>query len=271
MTPELSAAKAAIESKINGRKPAIGVVLGSGMGAFADRLDGQLRMPYGSVPGFRPSSVPGHTGQLVFGSLRGKSLAVLQGRVHLYEGYPAAEVTFPIRALGAVGVKTLIVAGTAGGINRQFRAGTLMAIEDHINFMGDNPLVGGASPDEPPKFVDMSQAYSSRLLEKMFNAAEKLKMELRRGVYAAVKGPNYETPSEVKMLGWLGADAVGMSVVPEVLVARQVGLEVAGLALVTNLAAGISTRRLSHDDVLETTRRSAESFGRLMEEFIASL
>jgi purine-nucleoside phosphorylase len=235
-------------------------------------LEDAVKIPYGGIPGFRPTSVPGHAGQLFIGGFRGKTLAVLQGRTHIYEGCTAAEVAFPIRALSALGVKTLLTTCAAGGINSQLRVGSLMAIEDHINFTGDNPLAGRAAPEgEAVKFLDMTQAYSSRLLEKLAAASEKLKLGLRRGVYIAVTGPNYETPSETKALAWLGADAVGMSVVPEVLVARHLGMEVAGLAVITNLAAGIGGRRLSHDEVLETTRKVSENFGKLLEEFITNL
>jgi purine-nucleoside phosphorylase len=272
MIPQVTEAKTAIESKSNGRKPAIGVVLGSGLGPFADRLEDAVRIPYAQIPGFRPPLVPGHVGQLVIGTFQGKTLAVLQGRSHIYEGCTAAEVAFPIRALSAIGVKTILTTCAAGGINSQLRAGSLMAIEDHINFTGDNPLLGRAAQEgETIKFLDMTQAYSSRLLEKLTVAADKLKLGLRRGVYMAVAGPNYETPSETKAMAWLGADAIGMSVVPEVLVARQIGMEVAGLAVITNLAAGIGTRRVSHDEVLEMTRKVSENFGKLLEEFIASL
>ena len=272
MIPEIAEAKTAIESKSNGRKPAIGVVLGSGLGSFADRLEEPVKIPYAQIPGFRPPTVPGHTGQLVIGTFRGKTLAVLQGRSHIYEGCSSADVAFPVRALAAIGVKTLLTTCAAGGINSQLRVGSLMAIEDHINFTGENPLIGRATQEgEAVKFLDMTQAYSSRLLEKMTVAADKLKLGLRRGVYMAVSGPNYETPSETKAMAWLGADAIGMSVVPEVLVARQIGMEVAGLAVITNLAAGIGNRRLSHDEVLETTRKVSENFGKLLEEFIASL
>ncbi|MBI5683984.1 MAG: purine-nucleoside phosphorylase [Verrucomicrobia bacterium] len=272
MTPQIAEAKTAIESKSNGRKPAIGIVLGSGLGSFAEKLEDAVKIPYGGIPGFRPTSVPGHAGQLLIGAFRGKTLAVLQGRSHIYEGCTAAEVAFPIRALGALGVKTLLTTCAAGGINSQLRVGSLMAIEDHINFTGENPLISRNSHEgEAVKFLDMTQAYSSRLLEKLTVASDKLKLGLRRGVYMAVSGPNYETPSETKAMAWLGADAIGMSVVPEVLVARHLGMEVAGLALITNLAAGIGGRRLSHEEVLETTRKVSENFVKLLEEFIASL
>ena len=272
MIPQLSEAKAAIESRLNGRKPAIGVVLGSGLGSFADRLEEPIKISYAHIPGFRPPTVPGHAGQLVVGVFCGKTLAVLQGRSHIYEGCPVADVGFPIRALSAIGVKTLLTTCAAGGINSQLRAGSLMAIEDHINFTGENPLLNRASQEgEAVKFLDMTQAYSSRLLEKLTVAADKLKLGLRRGVYMAVSGPNYETPSETKAMAWLGADAIGMSVVHEVLVARQIGMEVAGLAVITNLAAGIGTRRVSHEEVLEITRKVSGNFGKLLEEFITSL
>ena len=272
MHPEVAAAKAAIESKLGGRKPAVGIVLGSGLGPFADRIENSVRIPYANIPGFKPVATGGHAGHLVVGSLRGKTVAALQGRAHVYEGHSAAEVAIPIRALDALGVKVLLVTCAAGGINSQLRPGSLMLLEDHINFMGVNPLIGRPQQDNGGvRFLDMTQAYSSRLREKMNDAAERLKIELRPGVYVAVSGPNYETPSEVKAFGWLGADAVGMSVVPEVLMARQVGLEVAGLAVITNWAAGISSRRLAHEEVLQTTRTAMDTLGKLLEEFIGSL
>lgn len=272
MHPEDAAAKAAIESKLGGRKPTVGIVLGTGLGPFADRIENPVRIPYTAIPGFKPAAVPGHAGQLAVGTMRGKTVAALQGRPHVYEGHTAAEVAFPIRVLDAIGVKVLLVTCAAGGINSQHRPGSLMMLEDHINFMGVNPLIGRPQQDNGGvRFLDMTQAYSSRLREKMNDAAERLKIELRPGVYVAVSGPNYETPSEVKAFGWLGADAVGMSVVPEVLMARQVGLEVAGLALITNWAAGISSRRLAHEEVLQTARTAMDAMGRLMEEFVGSL
>jgi purine-nucleoside phosphorylase len=272
MHPDVTAAKAAIEQKLNGRKPTIGIVLGSGLSPFADRLENPARLAYNSIPGFRTSSVPGHPGQLVAGTLHGKNIAVLQGRLHFYEGISLHDVTFPIRVLDAIGVKILIITSTAGGINSQLRPGGLMMVEDHINFMGVNPLIGNPHQESNAvRFLDLSQAYSSRLREKMSDAAAKLKVPLRSGVYLAVAGPNYETPSEIKMFGWLGADAVGMSMVPEVIVARQVGLEVAALALITNWAAGITGRRLSHDEVLQMARAAADTFGKLMDEFIEGL
>lgn len=272
MHPEVAAAKAAIESKLGGRKPTVGIVLGAGLGPFADRVENPVRIPYGNIPGFKPAVVAGHTGQLVVGAMRGKAVAAMQGRTHLYDGYTAAEVAFPIRVLDAIGVKILLVTCAAGGINSQHRPGSLMMLEDHINFMGVNPLIGNAQQENGGvRFLDMSQAYSSRLREKLGDAAERLKIDLRPGVYVAVTGPNHETPSEVKAFGWLGADAIGMSVVPEVLMARQAGLEVAGLALITNWAAGISVRRLAHEEVLQTARTAMESLSKLMEEFIGSL
>jgi purine-nucleoside phosphorylase len=272
MHPDVAAAKAAIELKLGGRKPTVGIVLGTGLGLFADRIENPIRIPYANIPGFKTAAVTGHAGQLVVGTMSDTPVAALQGRIHIYEGYTAAEVAFPIRVLDAIGVKVLLVTCAAGGINSQHRPGSLMMIEDHINFMGANPLIGHPHHDNGSvRFLDMTQAYSSRLREKMNDAAERLKIDLRPGVYLAVSGPNYETPSEVKAFGWLGADAVGMSVVPEVLVARQVGLEVAGLALITNWAAGISGRRLTHEDVLQTARAAMDSLSKLFEEFIGSL
>jgi purine-nucleoside phosphorylase len=208
---------------------------------------------------------------MLFGEFAGKKLMVLSGRFHYYEGRSLAEITYPIHVVDALNVKILIVTNAAGGINPQYKPGDLMIIEDHINFMGVNPLLGNANGNSGIKFIDMTQAYSGRLREKLDAAAEKLQMPIWRGVYLATTGPSYETPAEIKAFAWIGADAVGMSTVPEVIMARYHNIEVAGLSCITNLAAGISSKKLSHEEVLEVGRASQEKLGKLLGEFLGML
>jgi purine-nucleoside phosphorylase len=264
-------AKSCLESRLGGFKPQIGIVLGSGLTRVTEKLESRLAIPYADVAGFKTPSVPGHAGRLVFGTIKDKPLAILEGRLHAYEGYSMAEVTFPIRVLDAIGCKILVVTNSAGAIHTQLTAGSLMLIEDHINFMGDNPLVGLSKGNGSIRFLDMTQAYSSRLREKMMAAAAKQNIDLKLGVYLAVKGPSYETPAEVKAFAWMGADAIGMSTVPEVLVARAVGLEVVGISCISNVAAGLTAKKLSHEDVLTTANALGETFARLIEEFLGTL
>jgi len=264
-------AKNLIESRLGGFKPQVGVVLGSGLTAVSEKVQSPIVIPYSDVPGFHIPSVPGHRGQLVFGMIKDTPVVIMEGRVHLYEGYSMAEVTFPIRVLDSIGCKILLLTNSAGAIHTQLSAGSLMLIEDHINFMGDNPLVGGSKGNGGVRFLDMTQAYSSRLREKMMAAAAKQNVDLKLGVYLAVKGPNYETPAEVKAFAWMGADALGMSTVPEVLVARSVGLEVVGISCISNVAAGLTSKKLSHEEVLATANSLGDTFARLIEEFLATL
>ncbi len=268
MQNDLAATKIFLESKLGTLKPTIGMVLGSGLSNFADRLENPVALSYSEIPNFEASTVDGHPSRLVVGGYKGKTIAALCGRVHFYEGNAMEDVTFPVRALDAMGCKTLIVTNAAGGINPNFRSGQLMMIEDHVNMMGINPLVGAQNSNGRERFLDLSQAYAPRLRDKLADSATKLNIDLRTGVYLAVTGPNYETPAEVKAFAWLGADAVGMSTVPEVLVARQIGMEVCGVCLITNLAAGITSKRLSHDEVLAVATQARETFARLMEEFL---
>lgn len=260
-----------LESRLDGLKPQLGIVLGSGLKRLAQRVSKPIVTAYQDIPGFKPPSVSGHEGKLVVGMVRERTVAILQGRLHAYEGYSMEEITFPIRVLGAIGCRILLVTNAAGGIHTQLAPGSLMLIEDHINFMGDNPLIGVSKANGAARFLDMTQAYSSRLRDKMMQAAQRIGVELRSGVYLAVRGPNYETPAEVKAFAWMGADAVGMSTVPEVLVARAMGLEVVGLSCITNIAAGLSSKRLSHDEVLRTGEALSETFARLIEEFVGLL
>jgi purine-nucleoside phosphorylase len=260
-----------LESKLAGFKPEVALVVGSGLGGITAGIVNPLVVPYTEIPHFPKPTVTGHAGQMIFGSLANKKLMVLSGRFHFYEGRTQADITYPIHVVDALGVKTLIVTNAAGGINPTFKVGDLMIIEDHINFMGANPLIGGVNGDGGVKFIDLTQAYSARLREKLDTAAEKTQIILRRGVYLATTGPSYETPAEIKAFAWLGADAVGMSTVPEVIVARYHNIEVAGISCITNLAAGITNKRLSHEEVLEVGKATQEKLSKLLAEFIVTL
>ena len=235
-------------------RPAIGVVLGSGLGAFADALDEAVAVPFGEIPHFPASTVAGHGGALVVGRSRGVPVAVLKGRVHFYEGYSLDQVVFPVRVLGRLGVKTLVITNAAGAINRTFAPGDLMVIEDHLNLLG-NPLLGSNEEALGPRFPDMSEAYDRGLRDVAEAACRAASARCHRGVYVALTGPSYETPAEIRMFRTLGADAVGMSTVPEVIAARHMGMRVAGLSCLTNMAAGVTDKKLDHREVLETGER----------------
>jgi purine-nucleoside phosphorylase len=235
-------------------RPAIGVVLGSGLGAFADALDEAVAVPFGEIPHFPASTVAGHGGALVVGRSRGVPVAVLKGRVHFYEGYSLDQVVFPVRVLGRLGVKTLVITNAAGAINRTFAPGDLMVIEDHLNLLG-NPLLGSNEEALGPRFPDMSEAYDRGLRDVAEAACRAACARCHRGVYVALTGPSYETPAEIRMFRTLGADAVGMSTVPEVIAARHMGMRVAGLSCLTNMAAGVTDKKLDHREVLETGER----------------
>jgi purine-nucleoside phosphorylase len=240
--------------------PKIGLILGSGLGVFADELQNARSIPYSAIPGFPQSTVVGHKGRLVFGYVGDISVIALQGRFHTYEGYKASEVAFPARVLVSAGVDTLIVTNAAGGLGDGFEAGDLMLITDHLNFSGQNPLIGPHDPIFGERFPDMSEAYSRRLCEDARSVAKEQGLELKEGVYAVLGGPSYETPAEVRAMKTLGADAVGMSTVYEVIVARQMGAKILGLSLISNLAAGISETPLSHEEVVEAGREAADRF-----------
>lgn len=237
------------------QKPRLAVILGSGLGDFAETLQTSRRIPFSDVPHFPLSSVTGHLGHLILGRSGETWLICLQGRAHFYEGHEMSAVTFPVRVLGALGVKRLIVTNAAGSINRRFRPGDLLLLSDHISSFIPNPLVGPNLEGLGPRFPDMSECYSLRLRQVAQRCAQKLKFTLREGVYVSLTGPSYESPAEIQMLRKLGADAVGMSTVPEVIVARHMGMECLGLSLITNLAAGISQVPLSHQEVLEAGKR----------------
>jgi purine-nucleoside phosphorylase len=271
MLPTVKETKDFLESKLAGFKPDVALIVGSGLGGVAAALEKTLTIPYAEVPNYPKTTVPGHAGEMRFGELGGKKVMMLCGRSHLYEGNSVTEVVYPVHVIDALGVKTLIITNVAGGINPQFNPGDLMLIEDHINHLGVNPLVGGIASEGGVRFLDMTQAYSTRLREKLEKAAEELQIPLRRGVYLATLGPTYETPAEVKAFAWIGADAVGMSTVPEVIVARFHNLEVVGLSCITNLAAGVSSKKLSHEEVLEVARLTEEKLVKLLSRFLAAL
>ena len=259
-----------IRARIN-VEPRIAVVLGSGLGGFADDFEDAAAVPYEEIPGFMRSTAQGHAGRLVAGKVDSVPIVAMQGRVHYYEGYSLEEVTFPIRTFGLLGIKTLILTNAAGGINVQLTQGGLMVLTDHLNLMGDNPLRGPNDERFGPRFPDMSSVYSPELQELAVEEAKAIGVEMRRGVYCALSGPSYETPAEIHLLRTLGADAVGMSTVPEAIVARHMGLEVLGISCITNMAAGIGDEPINHDEVMATGDRVRESFTELLRRIVAGI
>jgi purine-nucleoside phosphorylase len=261
---------AGIRNRYDGQ-PKIGLILGSGLGAFADTFHERTVIPFNELPHFPCPGVAGHPGNLVLGEAEGVMVAALQGRVHFYEGYSLAEVAYPTRVLAYLGIRQLIVTNAAGGINTLFRPGNLMIISDHINLMGANPLVGTNVDELGERFPDMSEAYDRRMREMALRTAAQKGIPLRQGVYIGLSGPSYETPAEIRMCRALGADAVGMSTVPEVIVANQMGVQVMGISCITNMAAGIVPQRLTHREVIETTERVKEQFVELLRAVIPQL
>ena len=257
MIPQLAEAVRLIQSR-SPLRPAIGLVLGSGLGAFARSMDKATVIPYAQIPHFPVATAIGHTGELVIGSAQGVPVAVMAGRVHLYEGYTVEQVVFPIRVLARMGVKTLIMTNAAGSVNVNYHPGELMVIHDHINFMGVNPLAGPNEDALGPRFFDMSEPYDLELASLAEKACAKVGMTVRRGVYIAFIGPSYETSAEIKMARTLGADAVGMSTVPEVIAARHMGVRVLGISCITNMAAGVLKKKLDHREVLDTAEKVRE-------------
>lgn len=259
-----------IEESVNfikgrcGLKPEVGVVLGSGLGEFADTLEGKTVIPYEEIPHFKRVSVVGHAGRLVVGKVGGKPVAVMQGRYHFYEGHDIGEVVFPVRVLCGLGIGKLLLTNAAGGINSMLSAGDLMIIRDHINMMGVNPLRGENDERLGTRFPDMSHVYDERLIGIISEKMAEMGLGVKKGVYLALTGPSYETPAEIRMLSVLGADAVGMSTVPEAVVARHMGVMVAGISCISNLAAGISKTPLTHAEVTETGNRVKGHFIRLL-------
>jgi purine-nucleoside phosphorylase len=236
-------------------RPKIGVVLGSGLGGFAEELGDAVRVPYSQIPSFPQATATGHAGQMVIGKAGDIPVAAMQGRVHLYEGYSAEQVAFPIRVLGRAGIRSLIVTNAAGGINTRYKQGALVVIADHINLQGQNPLVGSNDEHFGPRFPDMTQAYWKPYREMALEAARTLGKTVHEGVYAGLLGPSYETPAEIRYLRTIGADLAGMSTIAEVIAARHMGIKVLGISCVTNMAAGILEQPLDHQEVLDTAER----------------
>nr|WP_223836410.1 purine-nucleoside phosphorylase [Paenibacillus oceani] len=251
--------------------PEVGLILGSGLGVLADLMEDVTVIHYEEIPFFPVSTVEGHAGELLVGTIGGRKAVLMKGRFHLYEGYDVASVAFPVRVMRALGVQSLLVTNAAGGVNTGYRPGDLMLIHDHVNLMFRNPLIGRNEEALGVRFPDMSQAYSARLIEAAREAADQLGIRLEEGVYAGMLGPSYETPAEIKMLRTLGADAVGMSTVPEVIAARHAGIEVLGISCITNMAAGILNQPLSHAEVVETAERVKESFLELVSAVLPKL
>lgn len=254
-----------------GAVPDVAVVLGSGLGGFTSVLDRATAMPYAGLPHWPAAGVVGHEGRLVIGRLRGRTVAALSGRAHYYEGHDMRAVTFATRVVGRLGVKTLVLTNAAGGVNTSFTPGDLMVIDDHINLFGSNPLIGPNDERFGPRFPDLTGVYAPRLRRAADEAAAALGQSLVHGVYAGCHGPSYETPAEIRYLRTIGADAVGMSTVPEAIVARHMGLDVLGISCITNLAAGVLPAPLNHDEVLETAHRVREKFAALLEEVIGRI
>jgi purine-nucleoside phosphorylase len=249
----------------------VAVVLGSGLGDFADQIDGAFSVPYGDIPHWPASRVVGHAGRFVAGTSGRKRVLTLSGRVHLYEGHHLSTVTFATRVLGRLGIKTLLITNAAGGINLKFGQGALMVIDDHINFLGTNPLIGPNDDRFGRRFPDMSEVYSKRLRAMADESARAMGLAIEHGVYIAVSGPSYETPAEIRAFRTIGADAVGMSTVPEAIVARHMGIEVLGISCISNMAAGILPQPLTEEEVIETTARVREQFVGLLEGILGRL
>lgn len=259
-----------INENINDFHPEIGIILGSGLGDFAEGFNSVV-VPYKDIPNFEKSAVQGHKGQLVFAEINGKKVVMMQGRYHFYEGYSMQTVTYPVKTMKKLGVKTLIVTNAAGTITKEFKPGDLMFITDHINFMGTNPLIGHNDDTLGTRFPDMSSVYSKEIIEKAENIAKRMNISYQKGVYVATTGPSYETPAEIKMFGMLGGNAVGMSTVPETIIANYCGIKVLGISCLTNYAAGVSDTPLNHHEVIDTANRVKDNFKNLLSEIIKEI
>lgn len=259
-------AKDSIYNKVN-YVPEIGIILGSGLGEFADTIENKIVIKYSDIPEFPTTTVEGHSGELIFGEIAGRKIVAMKGRVHYYEGFDISKVVYPTKLLCELGIKTLIVTNASGGINKDFKPTDLMLISDHINFSGQNPLIG-ENDEKGSRFIDMSYAYSKELRDKAKSAAKNINLDVKEGVYIWFTGPSYETPAEVRMARVLGADAVGMSTVPEVIVARHRGVEVLGISCVTNMAAGILDKELEHKEVMEVSEKIKDTFAKYIFEII---
>jgi purine-nucleoside phosphorylase len=259
-----------IRSKANA-KPRVGIILGSGLGAFVKELTEQTVIPFSDIPHFIPPTVEGHSGNLIFGNVAKVPVVVLQGRIHYYEGHSMETVVYPTRTLAMLGCEVLILTNSAGGFGDTMQAGDFMIIEDHINLMGINPLMGPNITELGPRFPDMTEAYDRSLIAKMETVFNGLDLKYHKGIYCGVSGPTYETPAEVRYLKLMGGKAVGMSTVPETIAANHLGLRVAALSCITNLAAGISRRKLSHDEVTETAKKVEVSFTTFLKTFVEQI
>ena len=260
-------AAAFITAKIR-NLPSLAIVLGSGLGSFADELTDAVRIPFEQIPHFCPPTAKGHAGRLIIGQMAGVQLLAMQGRIHLYEGHPAETVVFPIRAFAAMGIRAIILTNAAGAVNLEYGPGTLVAISDHINLQGQNPLAGCHDERLGSRFIDLSDAYCEGYRKMALTAARKLEIELKEGVYAGLLGPSYETPAEVRFLRAIGADLVGMSTVAEAIAARQLGMKVMAISCVANAAAGTIDEKITHEEVLEVGRRSSGRFHALLRELL---
>ena len=252
-------------------RPTIGLVLGSGLGGYADTLEDAVRIPYSQIPNFPVPTIQGHSGALVFGRKCGQEVVVLQGRIHYYEGLPQQEITLPIRVLAALGVKTVVLTNACGGVNLNFQPGDLMLISDHINYSGGNPLIGPNMDEFGPRFPDMSDLYTAALRTQIKEKAQEAGIPLQEGVYAMYSGPSYETPAEIRMFRVMGADTVGMSTVPEAIVAGHCGMQVVGVSCITNMAAGVLPVKLSHEEVTETATRVRAVFQKLVDLIVGTV
>ena len=270
LAEQVDVAIKSIKSKVD-LVPELGLILGSGLGFLADHFEDAVTIPYQEIPHFPLSTIVGHEGSMVFGTLEGVKCVCMKGRVHYYEGYPMARLAFPVYVMRGLGVNTLLVTNAAGGVNPNFNVGDVMLIEDHINMLGDNPLRGPNLEQFGPRFPDMSYGYSQDLMKLWEEEAKLMKLKLQCGVYAAMLGPSYETPAEIRMLHRLGADAVGMSTVPEVITANHCGMTVTGLSLITNKAAGILDQPLTHEEVKEAAEQAKASLAPLVRRVIARL
>lgn len=256
-----------LEQRI-GRTPEVAVVLGSGLGSLADEVEDKIIIKYSDIPNFPLSTVAGHAGQFVYGTLEGKTVIMMHGRFHFYEGYDMKTVTFAVRVLSLFGIKKLIVTNAAGGVNTSFKPGDLMIIKDHINFAGTNPLIGRNLDEFGPRFPDMSEAYDKELISLSLKTAAENNIDVVSGVYFMMTGPSYESPAEIRMIRTLGGDAVGMSTVPEVIVAKHCGMKVLGISCITNMACGILDKPLNHEEVIETSNKVKDKFQRLVKGII---
>lgn len=254
-----------------GYRPKIAVILGSGLGSFAEKLKDINEVKYEAIPNFPVSTVEGHEGKLIFGKLGGKEVVIMQGRFHYYEGYTMRELTYPLYVMKKMGIEKAVITNAAGGINSSFEPGDLMIIEDHINLMGTNPLIGENSEEFGVRFPDMSQPYASELTALLEKAYDTNNIKVKKGVYAAVTGPSYETKAEIKYLSIIGADAVGMSTVPEVITLNYLGIKCVALSCITNMATGIAQKPHKHEDVVKTAAESADKLARVIEEFIKTV